>query len=188
MFLGAYIASDANGTVPSALCNDGETLTGYFCFTFENETNSSRTGVYVEADILIGGDVEYEVSFTDPVPAPGNTEFTACVSVSINYQCGDDLSLQGLWFAWDSSGDNLADATRCNQWPGSKCTGQPGIVDITEPMPPCALSVTCPTDLNLGTFNCTNLTDVPAVINIANSSMTNQAHKCLADELRYNRE
>ncbi len=118
-------------------CTTGDAVTAMLCIDFENGTGSDRQGIYFKALLSTGTTIRT----CDPQTVSAGEDFTVCMPVT--WTCGDGLTITDIFFAWNSGGtDNLCDATRCQDWPGSKCREPGGTIVI---IPPCTLT---PDDCN----------------------------------------
>ena len=113
----AFLAKDAAGTpLTSADCSSpGAMVNVYLCFTFENTTNSNRTGMFISAKL---NGVPFIHCFGGVLPK--NTLTTFILPNPFIWNCGSSISLTNVFIGWGSAGEDVC-ANACNQVTPSKC-------------------------------------------------------------------
>jgi hypothetical protein len=125
------ILTDQNG-VELGSCIPGTPETAYL--TLEFVANTSRNALRFYADVYIGGvyDQTINTCFADAVP--GGTS-TITIQTSINWICGEAVTLENFVIAWTTNG-NCASNTpaQCNDYPNSKCYLDQSFPVVTPPV------------------------------------------------------
>ncbi len=129
----AFLSQDASGNTPlTESCEPGTPQAAYLCITFTNGTGSLRKGIYLEGTFN-NGDDQSLIRHCDPIETSNQT-ITTCVPDPIAWTCGDELTITDVFFAWNSSGDNLCSSNECQDWPQSKCRIPGGTIIVKAPL------------------------------------------------------
>ncbi|WP_317175435.1 PKD domain-containing protein, partial [Pontibacter cellulosilyticus] len=126
-----FLTTDAAGTdrVEADDCLEGGTIPVYLNFTFRNNTNSDRTGIFLSANV---NGTPYKICFPGLLPKKQSTTYT--YSTSIDWVCGTNLVLENTFVGWGSAGEQVC-SNSCSQATPSKCR-MLGDVIVNTPLIP----------------------------------------------------
>jgi PKD repeat protein len=110
------VHSDGTEVVGADCSSPGQVVNAYLAFTFKNNTNSDRNGIFISG--TINGTYIYKC-FAGILPKKKETTFSDLTHL-VQWQCGTDLTLIGTFTSWGSAGENVCDIT-CSGATPSKC-------------------------------------------------------------------